>query len=217
MAITTQSVGVLDKANSAQSFSVAKDAAGLFRSVFAPDERGAAFYGASALFTPQATGAVTVISIKGSASTTVRVRLIMMQQLGTSVGQGTWAIQRTTALGAGGTAVNPTFAKLDSGSAAATLGATNIAHYTSTLKAAGTAGDGPLTTFTLSATLLQGSTPTALSGPQMVQIWPQPGTFQTSIVLRGASDFIEIQNVNAGNLVAGSQIAYSILWEEDGS
>lgn len=168
------------------------------------------FYRVSANFTPQATAAVTVITITGSATKTVRIRRILLGGVATGAGQNVFALQRTSALGAGGTLVAPTVAKLDTSSAAATA---VVNHWTTTLKAAGTPVGGPLST----QSVLTGITATAVSGNGQA-LFPEFGSpVGQAIVLRGTSDFLEIQNVAAANLNAGSVLTYMIEWIEDAS
>jgi hypothetical protein len=194
----------------AQNMSSFADAAGNLIPAHSLDSNQAT-YRFSGSFTPQATGAVTVISIKGSATKTVRIKRILLGGVSTANAQTLFALQRTTALGAGGTAVNPTAAKVDSASAAATA---VVAHYTTTLKAAGTATDGPLSTFELYTSVV--TTPTLV--PALVSAFPEGGApIGQAITLRGVSDFLEIQSVNAGNLSAGTVLTYTIELVEDGS
>lgn len=39
----------------------------------------------------------------------------------------------------------------------------------------------------------------------------------SAIVLRGVAEFLEVQNINAGNLAAGTVLEYVIEFEEDAS
>ncbi len=175
-------------------------------------------YRASANFTPTATAAVTVISVTGSATKTVRIKRILLGGVSTALSASVFALQRTSALGAGGTTVSPTISLLDRGASASYAAATAVvSHYTSTLKAAGTAtGFGPFSTQLITTSTV--TTPTvALAGvPQAM--FPEFGTpIGSAIVLRGSSDFLEIQNVTPTNLAAGTVLTYMIEWEEDNS
>jgi hypothetical protein len=209
MALST--LTIKDGSLTSQSMAEAADPAGNLRPIVALDERGAAVYRASATFTPQATGAVTMITVKGSATKTVRIKRILLGGVSTANATVPAALQRTTALGAGGTEVNPNVAKMDTGSATATA---VVAHWTTTLKAAGTAtGVGPSSSFRLFTSVV--TTPTVV--PQVLQIFPENGMAGQAIVLRGTSEFLEIQNTNAGNLSAGTVLDYTIEWEEDAS
>jgi hypothetical protein len=200
-----------DGNNAAAPFGSMQDLAGNNAATVSLDS-GRQVYRFSASFTPQATAAVTVISIQGSATKTVRVKRITVGGVATALADTLFILQRTSALGAGGTTVNPTAAKNDNSSAAATA---VVAHYTATLKAAGTGVGGPLSTFRL----FQDTTgvPTVASREPVV-VFPERGAaIGQSLVLRGTSDFLEIQNANAGNLAAGSVLDYTIELEEDAS
>lgn len=170
-------------------------------------------YRFSASFTPQATAAVTLISIQGSATKTVRVTRILLGGASTALSVAPIiALQRTSALGAGGTTVNPTASKNDSQVVAATA---VVAHYTATLKAAGTGVGGPLSTQRLFTDTV--TTPTVASRAG-IMLFPEYGApIGQALVLRGTADFIEIQNVNAGNLAAGTVLEYAIELVEDAS
>lgn len=172
-------------------------------------------YRVSAQFTPQATAAVTLVSVTGSATRTVRITRIMMGGVSTALSdRAILCLQRTSALGAGGTTVSPTVALLDRGASATYAAATAVvSHYTTTLKAAGTAVGGYLGTqrvFTDTVT-----TPTVASREDLM-LFPERGvTIGSAIVLRGASDYLEIQNINASDLAAGTVLNYTIEWCED--
>lgn len=166
----------------------------------------------SANFTPQATAGVTVITITGSATKTVRVKSIVLSGVSTALSSSTFQLQRTSALGAGGTLVAPTVAKNDTQTGTATA---VVNHWTTTLKAAGTAVGGPLHTwqqFTNTVT-----TPT-VAYIEPYSVFPFKGVpIGQALVLRGVADFFEIQNVTPTNLGAGTVLAYSVEWEEDAS
>lgn len=207
----TQSIAVRDGNNTAQSIAVQVDNSNIETYVMSTDRVGAAMYRASASFTPQATAAVTVLSIQGSATKTVRVRRLEVSGVSTANASVIMRLIRSSALGAGGTTVNPTVAKLDPRSAAATA---VVAHYTTTLKAAGTSTDGPLTTHRLFTSVV--TTPTIT--PVRNLVFPEAGVpVGQSIVLNGTADFLEYQLVGGGNLSAGTVLEYVIEWEEDGS
>ena len=169
-------------------------------------------YRAAANFTPQATGAVTVLSIQGSASKTIRIKRIGLSGVSTANGQNVYSLQRTSALGAGGTTVTPTIAKLDTNSAAATA---VVQHYTTSLKAAGTAVGGPISTANVQTGVT--AVPTVPVAPQQL-LFPEAGVpAGQSIVLRGTADFLEAQNLAAANLAAGTVLCYFVEWTEDAS
>lgn len=214
MAVTTASIGVKDSNNAGQSFAVSTDPAGLSRAIVTLDDAGPAVYRASANFTPQPTAAVTMITMTGSASKTVRIKRIGISGVSTALSASVFALQRTTALGAGGTLVAPNVAKLDSGTVAAATAVVN--HWTSTLKAAGTAtGVGPLSTFQQFTSTV--TTPTVAMLPTQPVFPDVGGPMGQAIVLRGTSDFLEVQNITPTNLAAGTVLAYFIEWSEDAS
>lgn len=212
MAVTTTGLTVKDGNGVARILSTQTDPASNQIYVMSTDMAGQAVYRASANFTPQATAAVTLISIVGSATKTVRVRRILIGGVSTANAQSIFALQRTSALGAGGTTVNPTVAKVDSGTVASATAV--VAHYTTTLKAAGTGVGGPITTWQNFTNVV--TTPTVT--PVNVMAFPEAGSpIGQSIVLRGTADFLEVQNVTPANLSAATVLFYMIEWVEDGS
>lgn len=204
------SVQALDANSAKQSFSVAVDDNAQPMARVSLDDTMPT-YRASAQFTPQPTAAVTVLSIQGAQNKTVRIKRITVGGHSTANAQESFALQRTSALGAGGAAVVPVVAKMDTNKPAATA---VVQHYTTSLKAAGTAVGGPLVT----ADVLTGvvTTPTIPTGP--TTLFPEQGApVGSAIVLRGAADFLELQNINAGNLSAGTVLNYTVEWTEDAS
>ena len=174
-------------------------------------------YRVSASFTPQATAAVTLFFVTGSATRTVRIKRILCGGASTALSIAPIIqLQRTSALGAGGTLVVPTVALLDRGAAAAYAAATaTVTHTTTTLKAAGTAVGGFMSSQRLFTDTV--TTPTVASR-QGLMLFPEYGApIGSAIVLRGATDFLEVQNSNGGNLAAGTVIEYMVEWEEDAS
>lgn len=209
MAITP--IIVRDGNNAAQSISALQDPSGYNASMVSLDT-GRAVYRAAANFTPQATAAVTLISIQGSATKTVRIKRIGVGGVSTANGQSIYQLIKTSALGAGGTTVTPTATPLDSASPAATA---VVQHYTTTLKAAGTPIGGPLTTANVQTGVT--AVPTVAT-PAQTQLFPEFGApIGQAIVLRGAAQYLEVQNVAAANLAAGTVLCYFIEWEEDAS
>lgn len=212
MAVTTTSLAVKDANNASQTLTTLTNPAGDQRYSVSVDAAGEAVYRVSANFTPQATAAVTLVSVTGSATKTVRIRRILIGGVSTANAQSIFALQRTTALGAGGTTVTPTVAKLDSGTVAASTAV--VSHYTATLKAAGTASGGPLATFQVFTNVV--TTPTLT--PAQVMAFPELGApIGSAIVLRGTGDFLELQNVTPTNLSSGTVLFYTIEWAEDAS
>ena len=171
-------------------------------------------YRAAANFTPQATAAVTMIYVTGSATRTVRIKRIGIHGVSTAEENQILALQRTSALGAGGTLVVPTVALLDRGAGAAYAAATaTVTHVTTTLKATGTIVGGPINalnvvTCTTTAPTIGQTFPTQM-------LFPEGGIGGSAIVLRGATDYLEVQNIGATNLGAGTVYCYFVEWEED--
>lgn len=205
-------ITVRDGNNAAQTIPTLADLTGNQASCVSLDT-GRQCYKVSANFTPQATAAVTLISVTGSATKTVRIKRILIGGVSTALSASVFQLVRTSVLGAGGTTVSPTVGKLDVNSAAATA---LVSHYTATLKATGTAVGGPLSTQLITTSTV--TTPTvALAGvPQAM--FPEFGApIGQAIVLRGTSDILEVQNLTPVNLGAGTVLTYAIEWEEDAS
>ena len=202
-----------DGNNAAQSMAALQDLAGVNYPQVGTDSTQQT-YRASASFIPTATAGVALFNIQGSATRTIRIKRIMVGGVATALSDTLFSMRKVSALGAGGTAVLPTIAKVDSGSAAATA---VVTHYTTTLKAAGTDIDGPLSFWRQ----FQGTvtTPaTAYVHPHSSLVFPEGNSpIGQSIVLRGVAQYLEVQNSNAGNLAAGSVIDYMIEWVEDNS
>ena len=204
-------VVALDGNNAAQSMGALQDASGNnFPQVNLDSNRPT--YRAAASFTPFATAALTVVKLTGSASKTVRVKRILLGGTATALSNTLFKLIRVSAIGAGGTAVNPTVAKNDTASAAATAVAT---HYTTAANAADTTAEGPLSCFNLFQSTV--TTPTvAFCEPQCV--YPERGApAGQSIILRTTSEILAITCFNGGNMAAGSILQYAIEWEEDNS
>lgn len=202
-----------DGNNAAQNMAALQDGASVNYPQVGLDSTQAT-YRASANFTPQATAAVTMISVTGSATKTVRIKRILMGGVSTAVSQSILCLQKTSALGAGGTTVSPTVAKLDSSSAAATA---VVSHYTTTLKATGTTTGmgGPISTFNMQTGVV--TTPATLALGFLQPVFPEVPLGGQAIVLRGTSEILEIQNVTPANLGAGTVYCYVIEWVEDAS
>lgn len=210
MALSTLSVR--DGNNAAQTIPTLADLSGNLAAMSSLDS-SQQVYRASANFTPQATAAVTLVSIAGSATKTVRIRRITMGGVSTAVSGSIFQLLRTTVLGAGGTTVAPTLSKLDSGSAAGTA---VVQHYTTTLKATGTASGGPIATRYIGTNVTV--TPATVFTDSMVTLFPEGGApIGQAIVLRGTGDILEIQNLTPTNLGAGTVLSYMIEWVEDAS
>lgn len=205
-------ITVRDGNNAAQTVPTLADLTGNQSSIVSLDS-GRQVYRASANFTPQATAAVTMITVTGSATKTVRIKRILIGGVSTALSASVLQLQRTSALGAGGTLVAPLVAKLDVNSATATA---VVNHWTTTLKATGTAVGGPITTQLITTSTV--TTPTvALAGPPQA-LFPEFGApIGQAIVLRGVADILEVQNVTPVNLGAGTVYTYMVEWEEDAS
>lgn len=205
---------VRDGNNAAQSIAATQDPSGYHASLVSLDS-GKATYRAAANFTPFATGAVTVLSIQGSATKTVRVKRIGLSGVSTAAGQNIYQLIKTSALGAVGTsvAVVQTPTPLDSASPAATAA---VQHYTTAVRVAGAAIGGPLSMANVQTCVT--AVPAAVIVPAATQLFPEFGApIGQSIVLRGAAQFLEVQNVAAANLAAGTVLCYFVEWEEDNS
>lgn len=206
------SITVRDGNNAAQTIPTMDDLAGQKASLVSLDS-GRQVYKVSANFTPQPTAAITLISITGSATKTVRIKRIMIGGVSTAVSASIFQLVRTSVLGAGGTTVSPTVGKLDVNSAAATA---LVSHYTATLKLTGTAVGGPLTTQMIHTGVTVTPATLALGMPQA--LFPEFGApIGQAIVLRGTADILEVQNLTPANLGAGTVLTYSVEWEEDAS
>lgn len=208
MAVTTSTIAVKDGTGATLTGAVAADPAGVQRGIVSLDQRGPAVYRAAASFTPFGTADRTLISIKGSATKTIRVRRVVIGGTSTASGVTAGLMSRTTALGAGGSIVAPAVAKVDSGTVAAATAV--VQHYTTAAQSLGT---GPTT---LSFFGLSTSVATAQEPPTTQVVFPEVGGDFQAIVLRGAADFLEIGN-NAANVTAGAVLWYVVEWEEDAS
>ena len=205
-------ITVRDGNNAAQTVASLPDLAGNQASVISLDS-GRQVYRASANFTPQPTAAITIISIQGSATKTVRVKRVFLGGVSTAVSSSVYQLVRTTALGAGGTTVTPTVALMDTGSAAATA---VVQHYTTTLKATGTGAGGPIVTRQVGTNVV--TTPATAWIEPIAPLFPEAGMpVGQAIVLRGVAQFLEVQNLTPTNLGAGTVLSYIIEWEEDAS
>jgi len=198
---------VKDAASASRNLAVNVDHAGLYVPVHSLDGCRPT-YRVSAEFTPQPTAAVVLFRIQGSATKTIRIARIAVEGVSTANANVPIALQRESTAGAGGTPVTPTVAKLDPAFAAASA---VVKHFTTTLVAAGTAVGGPLWSGYLTTNVV--TTPT-LAAPRM-PIFPEVGSQAQSIVLRGTGDYLVLSNTNAGNLSAGTKVAYSVEWIED--
>jgi hypothetical protein len=212
MAITP--IIVRDGNNAAQSMGAFQDPAAVNYSAVSVDS-AQAVYRASANFTPLVTAAVALVSIKGSASKTIRIKRITIGGVSTALSASVFQLLRTTTVGTGGTVVTPTAAKLDTSTASAAATAV-VQHYTTAAQSSGSANGGPLSTQLVTTSTVTTPTVGNFGTPQV--LFPEGGApIGQAIVLRGAADILEIQNVAPTNLGAGSVLTYTVEWVEDAS
>lgn len=208
--MATPAITILDGNGTARTLAALQDQSSNFLYSVTQDCARPTFR-AAANFTPQPTGAVTMVTLTGSATKVVRVTRVGIAGVSTGSGQQILALQKTSALGAGGTLVAPTVAKLDSGT---TANATAVAnHWTTTLKAAGTPIGGPISAQNIQTVV----TAVPITSPGNAQLmWPELGVpVGQNITLRGVAEILEVQNIGAANLAAGTVYAYFIEWVED--
>lgn len=174
-----------------------------------------AFYRASAVFTPFATGALQLFNIIGSATKTVRVtRVGVAPTTGTAAASISGYMQIASTAGASGTAVTPTVCKMDQNSAAATA---VVTHYTTAAQTAGTAV-GILSQFVVGVPIV--SVPTVSILNQMQMLFPEVGgggLGGQAIVLRGTSQWLQVINTTPANFANAVSMSYFIEWCEDAS
>lgn len=202
------SVPLIDSTNTKQSFSVGADADGLSMARVLLDDTMPT-YVASATFTPLATAALTLLNIQGSASKTIRIKGIFVGGHSTANAETTFGLQKTSTQGTGGTAVPVTAGKLRTKFPNASA---VVQHFTTGAQSRGTAIGGSLGVQEFFTGVI--TTPTVYT--PMQAFWPVPGQFG-AIVLDGASEFLELVNLNAGNLSTATVLTYSIIWTEDAS
>lgn len=201
-----------DGNNASQSMAALQDLAGVNYPLTGLDSTQQVFR-ASASFTPQATAAVTMVTVTGSATKTVRIKRILIGGTSTALSASVFILQRTSALGVGGTLVAPTVAKLDTSTGTATA---VVNHWTTTLKATGTAVGGAISTQLITTSTV--TTPTVALAGTAQAMFPEFGApIGQAIVLRGVADILEIQNSTPTNLGAGTVLTYMIEWIEDAS
>lgn len=213
MAVTTTSLAVKDGNNTSQSLATLTDPAGLERYAVSLDTPGVAAYrvavSSAAVIT---TASKTIVNIQGSATKTVRVKKIAFSVSAATAAQGVLLLARTTGVGSGGTAVNPTIAKMDSGTVAAATAV--VTHYTTGAQSQG-AGGTQLGVCQIVETVTT-TAPTFLGATGIQWLFPEAGV-QTgnSLVLRGTSDYLEIWTATA--IGTTPAFSYLIEWEEDAS
>lgn len=171
-------------------------------------------YRAAAVFTPYATGPLTLFNIQGSDTKTVRVtRIGVAPTTATAAASISGYLQRTSTAGTGGTGVNPTVAKLDTNSAAATA---VVTHYTTAAQSVGTTTSmgGPLSQFVVGVPIV--SVPTVTLPSAMQMIFPEYGAVAgQAIVLRGSGQFLNVINTTPANFANAVSMSYFIEWVEE--
>lgn len=168
-------------------------------------------YRASASFTPFATAPLALVTIIGSATKTVRVKRILIGGVATALADTLFRLTRVSVIGTGGTAVAPTIGKNDTNSAAATA---VVQHYTTAAQSTGTVGSTLSHWRQFVATV---TTPATAYVNPTYQVFPECGIGGQSLVLRGTSDMLQVENFNAGNLGAATVLEYVVEWIEDAS
>ena len=154
----------------------------------------------------------TILNIQGSATKTVRIQRIGFTISAATAAQCTVQLQRTSTQGAGGTAVAPTVAKLDTNAAAATA---VVQHFTTGAQAQGTGVGGPITSISFSQQVTT-TAPTFLGDQHMLWAFPENGMLGgQALVLRGTADFIELQTFTA--IGTTPALSYMVEWIEDNS
>jgi hypothetical protein len=199
-----------DGNNAAQNMGALQDLAGINTAMVSLDSSRQT-YRASASFTPLVTSALALVTIQGSATKTIRIKRIQFGGVATAIATTLMRLTRLSVIGTGGTAVAPTISKNDTASATPTA---VVQHYTTAAQSTGTVVSA-LSTWRQNINVV--TTPVLQAfEPQMV--YPERGVIVgQSLVLRGVSDFIQIENFNAGSLGAASVFEYVIEWEEDNS
>ena len=204
-------VVALNASNASVSMGAFQDAAGINYPCTSYDSNRAT-YRATASFTPFATAALALFNIQGSATKTVRITKIMLGGVATALADTLFRMTRLTAVGAGGTGVAPTIGKMDSGNAVAATAV--VTHYTTAAQSVGTAAYALATWRQFIGTV---TTP-ATAWIEQGCVFPEKGSpVGQALVLRGTSDWIQVENLNAGNLGAGTVLEYTIEWVEDAS
>jgi hypothetical protein len=172
-----------------------------------------AYYRASASFVPVTASALVLFQVQGSASKTVRItRVTMSGSAATAIATMVAYTQRTSTAGITGTPVNPTIAKLDTGSAAATA---VVTHYTTAAQTVGTLIGGPLSFFQMLLTIT--AIPTVSFSP-MQTVFPEGGApIGQAIVLRGTAEYFNVVNSAPASFANAPVLQYTVEWIEDGS
>jgi hypothetical protein len=159
-------------------------------------------YSAVTLALSLATSATDVVTLSGSATTTVRVLRVRIMGTKTTAGQELIALLRRSTANTGGTSTTITAALHDTNSSVATA---VFRTYTVNPTALGT-GNG---FYRIERTFWPALS--SVVSPSVLE-WEFDGLDEQNIVLRGTSDFLAI-NMQSGS-VAGDTLYASIEWTE---
>jgi hypothetical protein len=202
-----------DGNNAAQNMGALQDLAGINTAMVSLDS-SRQVYRASATFLPLLASALALVTIKGSATKTVRITRIGLHCVGVAAPSFQYSLIRTSTIGTGGTIVAPTIGKLDALSAAATA---VVQHYTTAAQSQGTAV-ASLSTGMCAGTLAAGTVNTISNSLGMTPVFPEFGApIGQAIVLRGATDYVEIANILPATLITITTVGYFVEWTEDAS
>lgn len=203
-------VSIVNGAGAAVSMGTFQDAASI-QNASVTQDTSIASYRASASFTPFATAALALVTIIGSASKTVRVKRIMIGGAATALADTLFRLTRVSVIGTGGTAVAPTVVKHDTSAGSATA---VVQHYTTAAQSTGTVVSAASHWRQFIATV---TTPATAYTDPTKQVFPEAGMLGQALVLRGTSEMLQIENLNAGNLGAATVLEYVVEWTEDAS
>ena len=148
----------------------------------------------------------------GMTRSSTTVLMVMLPVPATAAASISGYLQRTSTAGTGGTAVNPTIAKLDTTSPTATA---VVTHYTTAAQSVGTTTSmgGPLSQFVVGMPIV--SVPTVSILNQMQMLFPEVGQpIGQAIVVRGTSEYINVINTTPANFANAVSMSYMIEWEE---
>lgn len=204
--MAASSVSVLDSTGTARTLATFTDAAGNQRYQVSGDS-SVAHYSSGAQITPVATPTAVAI-LPGNATTTVRLKAIVINGLATSAGHMQFAIKKNSDAGTLGSAVLTalTAVPMDSGNAAASSAASSVgtANYT-TLPA--------LVGIVYRGELQMGADGTGVFSPSIIE-FGKNGT--QAVVLRGTAQSVTVDFL--GDAVpSGGKIDVTFLWSEDAS
>lgn len=215
MAVTTTSLSIKDGGGNSQSFATSTDPAGLQRAIISQDDAGQAYYRASILFTLGVATPTAVFVLQGSATKTVRIKMIKLQGWSTTSGVMKFKVSRRSTAGTLGSAVLtaiPTQGQNDKGTVAAS---------TLTISSVGTANYTTLGTLTsIMDAGVVGFNKAAEVGNTTPFISPTPMGNGQALILRGTSDWITVDGgADAGGdaVPAGGIVCAAFEWVEDGS